>query len=1076
MHLEKYHEDPNVLGVNTQKPHAYFIPFADKESIEAVSDLLSEDPLEDIRAYSSRVYSLNGEWEFKYYQDYRDIPPSFGQSRCLAYENAESLEVPSNWELEGYGQAQYINVRYPIPQDPPFLPDENPCGAYEKVFYLDEAELEDLSRVFINFEGVDACLYLWFNGEFIGYSEASHMSHEFELTDYLGIGENLLQVLVFQYSTGSYLEDQDKFRLSGIFRDVYLIDRPETFIADYEISQDFNEDLSEVSLKVDLTWSAEPDEEVLDSLLIEVIDPLENTVIANLKPGEFKNLGKLRLWNAEEANIYYLHMSYKGEAIRQDLAFRKISIVDDTFYINNQKVKLKGVNRHDSDPKTGYYISPEQLIKDLSIMKSHNINAIRTSHYPNAPFAYEYYTRLGFYVIDEADIEMHGSQYLDGEFMGQYPKESRREDDETPNSSFSYYANLGIFDAAILDRVERMYYRDRNQGSIIIWSLGNEAGYGPGFKKAAEFLGAKDPSRKLSYEGVISQRPYFDSDLKEIDFYSRMYTPISYLDYYASHEEKKPFLLIEYMHAMGNGPGQIEDYWQRFYEHDCFVGGFAWEWADHAIYKGKKEQQEIFYYGGDSGETEHDGNFCVDGLIKPNREISPSLIEYANVLRPIRAEIDKDKALEGKLKLKNMLDFKDVGELCLVECNYISNGEIVLRSNIVDFSIPAHESLEIDLELSEEDKAALKSLENTNLSLVLYYLNISQNPLIEPFKLLGTDEIIINKLEGNYLDRVSELYPEFKYGSTADSLEVRENEDELSLVSKDFVYIFDKRKGNFKYLSYKNRIITDRLIEYNFWRAPTDNDMYVKNEWKQKGFDCLRSKLKDLNIEYLEEGVIIKTHISMGANGLLPVAQIYTTWTINLDGVIDLAINVDRERDLPWNNGFKDFALSQEAKQKPEVYLPRFGLRIFMPKGFEYLTFYGYGPHASYEDMHTASYFSEFKQTVSGQYEDFIMPQEHGSHYKSKSALLYDDFLSALFVSSEDDFSFNASHYSQEELARKGHNFELEESNYTILCLDYKMSGLGSNSCGPRPFLKDCLTATKFSFNLSLVPGRIESE
>lgn len=1072
MNLINYHENPEVQQVNAERARAYFVPFKNIDEIRKVSHSLNDNPQLDTRELSDRLQFLNGDWYFQFYDDYHNVPNDFGTRPTLAENSDQTIPVPSNWQNYGFGKHQYINTRFPFPVNPPYVPDENPCGAYEYYFKVDEKR-NDFTAL-LNFEGVDSAFYLWLNGEFVGYSQISHNTHEFDVTPYLKSGKNLIQVLVMKWCDGSYLEDQDKFRMSGIFRDVYIVYRPKNYIRDYVVKHDVSDDLTESSLEVILDWSSEKNQEAK----LELVNPITGEKLVEFKPEEKIKLKNLKLWNAENPFLYSLHISYKGESIRQDIGFRKIEIEGDTFYLNKQNIKLKGTNRHDSDPVTGYYIKPEQLLRDLHLMKKYNINAIRAAHYPNAPWAYEYYSRFGFYVIDEADIEMHGSQMLAGRGKVNVGESKLN---EIPDESYSYLASLPMFETGIMERIQQMVLRDRNHSSIIIWSLGNEAGYSQSFKNAALWIKETDPSRKIQYESVLHQKPYFSSDLKEIDFVSRMYTSTEELEEYIKlKDEKKPYFLMEYIHSMGNGPGGIEDYWQIFYNNDCMLGGFAWEWADHAIFKGYTDGGEkIYYYGGDHDEALHDGNFCVDGLVKPDREISPSLREYGNVIRPIRVESESKDAVKGKLKFSNMLDFTDVGEKYAIYFEYKHNDQVIIDGTISDYSIKPRESQIIDFNLSNAEIDKLQELEKDkssakSLYLNIYYINKEDSIFLEKNELMGFEQIIIYDAQNIDLE---EIYPGFKTNESNAKLNILEVEGDCYIRGNNFLYVFDTREAVFRELNYNNNIIFDKAMELNIWRAPVDNDMFIKELWYEYGLNRSRNKIKNVSYDLTEEGFEIKTLITMAPDALQPIAEVKIDYFVNNNGKIEITADVDRNRNYPWLEGFEDYPLTKQQEKDlkiKEPFLPRFGLRFFLQKTYDKLDFVAYGPGQAYEDMHEASLMGKYQSKVSDQYVNYIMPQEHGSHTGSSSLIISNETGFGLGIHSDNKFSFNASNFTQEELETKAHNYELEDSDFTILCLDYRMGGLGSNSCGPLPKPQYRLNEEKFSFNFILEPGRFQ--
>ncbi|MCD8391013.1 MAG: beta-galactosidase, partial [Firmicutes bacterium] len=639
--IEKYFENLKTLHIGTEEPRAYYIPFSDRSAV-------SKD-----RRESDRYIDLCGEWKFHYYgsmydvYDLDDVP--------------DTVEVPSCWQMMGYDENQYVNSTYPIPFEPPYVPNDNPCAVYVKEFELKKTD----EKYYINFEGVDSCYYLWVNGEFAGYDQVSHCTGEFDITDKLLDGKNKICVLNLKWCDGTYLEDQDKFRMSGIFRDVYILRREKNHIRDFFIKAGAD---GVVTITKDGGGAARYT--LLDG---------ENE-IASVRSAEGGGVELAvenpRLWTAETPYLYTLLIETESEVIPQKIGFRTVSIEDRVLLLNGSPIKLKGVNRHDSDPVTGYAISRGQLMTDLRLMKEHNINAIRTSHYPNAPWAYELYDEYGFYVCDEADLETHGQTHT-------IPKGNY--------CAFSEMAHDERFREAHLDRVKLCVTRDKNRPSVIMWSLGNEAGYGPNFENAGRWVKAYDDTRVTHYEGSRKQfSEYFGNyeyDVSMLDVHSEMYTAPEMIDeYFADGKNKKPFVLCEFAHAMGNGPGGIGEYIDRFYKYDGFAGGFVWEWCDHAVYAGEENGRKKFLYGGDSGEVIHSDNFCVDGLVSPDRVPHNGLREYKNALRPIKAELK-----DGKIALTNTLDFLSASKFAAARYEILKNGEVIAGGDIKMPDIPPRE-------------------------------------------------------------------------------------------------------------------------------------------------------------------------------------------------------------------------------------------------------------------------------------------------------------------------------------------------------------------------------------------------
>ena len=631
MIVPRYYEDLSVLHDNTMLARAYYMPASKRM-----------DDLVEHRELSDRMQLLNGTWKFQYFDSIYDMKDAFYEDG-YSVESFDEIAVPSVWQMAGYDTHQYTNIRYPFPFDPPYVPQDIPCGAYVHTF--DYARDDAAPKAYLNFEGVDSCFYVWLNGTYVGYSQVSHMTSEFDVTDVLREGENRISVLVMKWCDGSYLEDQDKFRMSGIFRDVYLLKRPEKAIRDYHITTELDADIA----KIDLTVSFhEP---------VEVRVKIEDKNGAVVSEGVIDKNGKAtfeivdyKLWNTENPYLYTIIFETEQEVIVDHIALRKIEIKDQVIYLNGQKIKFRGVNRHDSDPVTGFTISMEQIKIDLTLMKQHNFNAIRSSHYPNAPFFYEMCDRYGFMVIDEADIEAHGPFML-------YRKE------DTDYNRFKRWnekiADDPAWEAAIVDRVKLMVERDKNRFCIVMWSMGNESAYGCNFEKALAWTKEFDPKRITQYESARYRNYDVTYDYENLDLYSRMYPALTEIEEYLEKDGSKPFLLVEYCHSMGNGPGDFEDYFQMIQAEDKMCGGFVWEWCDHAIVHGVAENGKTIYaYGGDHGEVIHDSNFCMDGLVYPDRRIHTGLLEYKNVYRPARV-VSYDAA-SGELVLHNYMDFDDL--------------------------------------------------------------------------------------------------------------------------------------------------------------------------------------------------------------------------------------------------------------------------------------------------------------------------------------------------------------------------------------------------------------------------------
>ena len=975
--MQLYHENTDVLHLNTEPNRNYFIPFEN-----------GTNPFE-WREKSSRFTLLNGKWDFKYFEDFRDFYDNFDDANPFSEINDwNKINVPGNWQLQGFDHPDYVNTRYPIAYDPPFVPDENPCGIYRRNF---EVTLADGFDYLLNFEGVDSCFYLYVNNKFVGYSQVSHMTSEFNITSFLKNGNNEISVIVLKWCDGTYLECQDKWRMSGIFRDVFILQRPENRIQNYRVQTDLDG-----TINVDFNFSKE------NISVKAILFDSDGKELGNSTNNG--NLLKIKvenpvLWNPENPYLYNLVFETKNEIIGEKVGFRKIEVSNGKVLVNGVAIKIKGTNRHESNPETGFYVPLDFARMELNLMKEHNINAIRFSHYPPAPWVLQLCDELGFFVIDEADLEAHGS--VDASLCF-----------DTPGMGYTgiaYAVNNPVFEKPILDRIQLMVNRDLNRPSVIFWSLGNEAGYSVFMEKAARWIKSFDSSRLVHYESiyVINGLPEPVDSEETLDVVSRMYSSPDWIEneFLKNEKEKRPFMLCEYCHAMGNGPGDLEDYWQMFYKYDRIAGALIWEWCDHGLKIGQNENGNAKYaYGGDFNEKIHDGNFVMDGLVYPDRRPHTGLKEAKNVYRPVRCELLNEN--KGIFKFTNTFDFSNAKEKLTCEYEVTDNGLIKKTGNVI-LDIPAKKSVEI----------TIKELAGINGEEVFVRFIYKRKDGSEA----GFDQI---KLKENVCKKTG------VFEKSNGNVQVLENPRQIKITGKDFSYIFDKRSAQFSSLSLFGQEILDKTVEYNSFRAPTDNDCNVKNNWYK--FHYQKQITKVYNLKYCEStkdnSVTIFTETALGwlvnQNSFRLISE-YTVWA---DGTIKFKshIKVAEKRD----------------------YLPRFGLRFFLNKSFINVKYYGYGPHESYEDKHRSTWKGLFSSTVSEMYEPYVRPQENSSHFGTSFVTLENENV-RLKITSSKDFSFNVSEYTQEELTEKKHNWELKKADSTVLCIDYKMSGVGSNSCGP---------------------------
>ena len=1008
MIVPRYYENLNVLHENTMPARAYYIPASKRM-----------DNLMEHREESDRMQLLNGTWKFQYYNSIYDIQESFFE-KDYDTEKFDEIQVPSVWQMEGYDTHQYTNIRYPFPFDPPYVPQDIPCGAYVHTFVYHKDE--NAPKALLNFEGVDSCFYVWINGSYVGYSQVSHMTSEFDITDLLQDGENTIAVLVMKWCDGSYLEDQDKFRMSGIFRDVYILKRPEQAISDYYIKTKIEDLFATVELDVKFYSSANVKISIEDKNgAVVAVGSIAEEGIAVLE------IASPELWNTENPYLYKLILETENEVIVDHIALRKIEIKDQVIYLNGQKIKFRGVNRHDSDPVTGFTISVEQLTTDLTLMKQHNFNAIRSSHYPNSPFFYEMCDKYGFMVIDEADIEAHGPFML-------YRKE------DTDYNRFKRWnekiADDPAWEAAIVDRVKLMVERDKNRFCIVMWSMGNESAYGCNFEKALAWTKKFDPDRITQYESARYRNYDEIYDYSNLDVYSRMYPALSEIQEYLDKDGSKPFLLVEYCHSMGNGPGDFEDYFQMIQDNDKMCGGFVWEWCDHAIAHGTAENGKTIYaYGGDHGEEIHDGNFCMDGLVYPDRTVHTGLLEYKNVYRPVRV-VSYDKE-SGELVLHNYMDFDDLKDYVKISYELTQDGLVISKGKLAEVSVAPHSEGKTDLKVNVQ--------ENGKCYLKLIYHLKKEMPLLEENHILGFDEIEVSQK-----DAKCQLAEKWLEKTATDSeLQVNEDDTQIHIKGREFAYTIDRRTALFTEMKFAGREYLNHPMELNIWRAPTDNDMYIKAEWKKAHYDKAYTRAYTTEVVQGKHGVKIVSHASVVAETVQKILDVTITWKIDASGKIDADIEAAKDGEFPD--------------------LPRFGVRMFLDKKLSDARYFGMGPQESYRDKHQASSHGLYRANVRDLHEDYIRPQENGSHYDCGYVELNNSRY-GMAAFSESTFSFNASYYTQEELEKKTHNYELAESDSVVLCVDYALNGIGSNSCGPVVLDQYRFNDVLFRFQFTLVP------
>lgn len=970
---QNYWENPKFLQKNREKARAYYIPFTNEQGA-----------LTGNRRDSDCYRLLNGKWAFQYYTSCHDVPDELFTEDCsLADWNV--TDVPGCWQMDGYEQPYYTNSWYPYPIDKPFVPTDNPTGVYACEVELSKEELK--KKLYLTFEGVSSCFTLYINGHEVGYSQGSHMPAEFHINTYVKEGQNRITVKVLKWCDGSYLEDQDFFRHNGIFRDVYLLSRPEEHLWDVFVKTVFEEGSYEKgTVTADIDCVGKPD------LICRLYCPCGDC-IGEAKPVNGKisfSVENTKNWTAETPDLYKLALVSKDETVVIPFGFREVKVAENgALLVNGVSVMLRGVNRHDSHCELGYATPADHMRKDLELMKQHNINCVRTSHYPNTSEFYNLCDEYGLYVVDEADLECHG-------FVA-----------KNPNWEYDTYGEDWPiqdpeWEEACLERLTRMIERDKNHPSVIMWSLGNEANYGRNHDVMAKWGKERDNTRLMHYERSLQLDPIPDV----YDVISCMYVDIPTLRTWLEKDENRPIFLCEYTHAMGNGPGDLHDYWQLFESHPRFIGGCIWEWTDHAYYKYDENGTPYFAYGGDGGEERHDGNFCADGLVYPDRGISTGLLETKAVYQQIAAELSGTT-----LTVFNKYDFIDLNQFNLL-WQVEKDGNIIAEDLIPMPSVAPHEKKDIVLDFVAPEFCSLGA--HLNVTFVTRKSSIWARSGYA----LAASQFELCKGNGFLLKKRPE------------SLTVTEDKKNVYIESTSVCYRFDKIHGQLASIVQNGVEFLASPLALSIDKAYTDNERKMRLEWKEQCYELINDKVKDFRIVSANDNeVVVACQHSLSPKGRFPILAVSIVYTFTATGSVYVDVDAKQKENTLW--------------------LPRFGMSFAMPKGNEYLAYYGKGPEENYCDMHHHAKVDLYHSTVTEQYEPYVRPQEHGNHIGVSMAQVFDNQGRGLLITG-DSFNFNASHISTKNLENANHTNEVIFDNETYIRVDYGVSGCGSASCGPK--------------------------
>lgn len=1000
-------ENHQIDGINRMPARAHFLTFPSKEKA-----LLNNN------RYTHAFKNLNGVWKFMFLDAPEYSPEGFFNSD-FDVTKMDDITVPGNWQLQGYGKMHYSDLWYNFPINPPYVPTENPTGIYKRTFFVEESYRD--KKIIIRFCGVDSAYHLWINGKEVGYSKVARNESEFDITDLIRVGEeNDVTVRVYQWSDGTYLEDQDMWWESGIFRDVELIGVPKDGINDYKVIADLDDEYKNGIFKVEAFLRTTKEVNVT----FELVDAGENTVFTKTvvaKEGKAcidEVIADVNHWTAETPYLYKLFMTVEDngqivEVIPQNVGFRNIRLNGETFLVNGVAIKFKGVNRHDYSPQNGRVVSREEIEKDIILMKEFNINAIRTSHYPNSYYLYDLCDEYGMYLIAETDLECHGF-----ELTGDY----------------KWITDDPSWELAYVSRMTRMIERDKNHPAIIFWSLGNESAFGCNFRKMTDVAHEMDPTRLVHYEG--------DFDVESADVYSTMYTWIEnpkkpYLMKDIIEKSKKPHIHCEYCHAMGNGPGNLKDYQDLVYAHDKLQGGFVWEWFDHGIESFTESGEKYYRYGGDFGDDPSNKDFCIDGLIMPDRTPSPGLYEYKKVIEPITTTaVDIQK---GIINLLSRYDFANLDRFNLVY--KVMEDDVILQTGFMAVpSIEARANKDITLPY---DLSAIKAKPGAH-----YYVNISYQLREDTSYASSGHELATAQFE-------LPLYKEGIVVRPEGILNVEKEHTTLHVKGANFSLDFNLVNGNLMNIVRDGMQVLSKGPRLTLWRAPISNDMEIIDKLKKVYFLHLEHEVV-MNIDYHMEGNILKVEVDTINSTTNSAWHFKTKYVYTVCPSGDILIDVE---GTP--SGRVDLA--------PDM-LPRIGVSMHLDKSMEHVRYFGMGPGENYADSKEAAQMGLYANTVDGLFTNYVIPQENGNHMGCKWVSMTNDRGMGLLASTEGDFNFSASWYEDKDLDDAKHTCDLVKRDYIVFNVDYKQNALGTNSCGQWQLDKYRAKFEDFKLSFRLTP------
>lgn len=983
-------------SLNREPSRADFIPYS---SLKAYQEKKKWNE-------SDRTMSLNGTWYFSYWSNPLEAGTTFAE-KMYDVSNWKDISVPSHWQLEGYGKPHYTNVQYPIPLDPPYVPDENPTGNYVRDFYL-PAQWDE-KKIFLRFEGVDSSLKVWVNGEKVGISQGSRLPAEFDITSYVKQGKNRIAVQVQKWSEGSYLEDQDMWWLSGIYRDVTLIARPQTYLQDIFVHSEVDDVLSSAQLMVksELVGYAK-------GITVEhsLVDPSGKVLYRNKEAVQVDNrhwmwsitVKDIQLWSAETPNLYEVQIELRDErhqvleTLIQKTGFRKLEVKNGLLYINHVPIKFKGINRHEFHQTKGRVIDYEDIVLDLKLLKQGNFNAIRTSHYPNTPVFYTLCDEYGFYVMDETDVETHGFE-IDG--------------------TVDKLANQEMWEEEYVSRMERMVERDKNHPSIFMWSVGNESGAGKNHEKMVQFAKKRDPKRFVHHEGeslkiswagkLLEEEPKFSS------VHSTMYTNLPLLKQLGEQTQmQKPHIVCEYAHAMGNGPGALQDYWNIFYKYPRLQGGFIWEWCDQGILAENKEGKLVYHYGGDFGDEPNDANFVIDGLVQPDRTPSPGYYEAKKVQEPITTKWLSSTVIE----LTNRRDFTTIDDLS-AKWTLKVDGTVIQKGTIDVAGIQPHSSVKRSLTYELPTYC-----ENEAVWIEVQY-NMKQDTkwCEKGFEIAWSNYVLHFPANSTVPNSLS--------GSVEKDLFIKSETETMLTIENNCTHIlFSKANGDLLDWTVQGERFFETAPHLNLYRPLTDNDHRVGAEWKNYGLHQIQERLISIEVTDSLEAPTIRVQKVVGTAKLAWKIHLGYEYELKKDGTLSLHVNGKLE------GNFSDS-------------VARIGLEIGIRPEYSHISWVGKGPNETYIDTQSAGRFGLFESSVENLNFPYIYPQESGNHIDTHWVKLNSRGGEQVHIFSTAPFSYSVHSHAQKNIDSAQHREELEPVPFNFLYLDKVQHGIGTGSCGP---------------------------